>query len=55
MVFDWLVTGQIVPMNPAAAVRGTKHVVKTRETPVLEGAEWRKLLESISAVTLRPP
>ena len=28
MLFDWLITGQIVPMNPAAAVRGPKHVVK---------------------------
>src|ERR1700761_4416010 len=29
MLFDWLITGQIVPVNPAAAVRGPKHVVKT--------------------------
>jgi hypothetical protein len=29
-------------MNPAAAVRGPKHVVKTGKTPVLEGDEWRK-------------
>jgi hypothetical protein len=28
-------------------------VVKTGKTPVLEGAEWRKLLESIPAVTFR--
>ena len=47
MLFDWLVTGQVLPTNPAAAVRGPKHVVKTGKTPVLEGAEWRKLLESI--------
>ena len=53
MLFDWLVTGQVVPMNPAAAVRGPKHVVKTGKTPVLEGDEWRKLLDSIPAVTLR--
>src|SRR5215468_5132848 len=53
MLFDWLVTGQLVPMNPAAAVRGPKHVVKTGKTPVLEAAEWRKLLDSIPAVTLR--
>jgi hypothetical protein len=39
MLFDWLVTGQIVPMNPAAAVRGPRHVVKTGSTPVLEGDE----------------
>jgi Phage integrase, N-terminal SAM-like domain len=43
MLFDWLVTGQVVPMNPAAAVRGPKHVVKIGKTPVLEAAEWRKL------------
>ena len=29
MLFDWLVIGQVVPNNPAAAVRGPKHVVKT--------------------------
>jgi hypothetical protein len=48
-----LVTGQVVPMNPAAAVRGPTHVVKSGETPVLEGAEWRTLLDSIPANTLR--
>jgi hypothetical protein len=38
MLFDWLITGQVVPTevsNPAAAVRGAKHVVKTGKTPVL--------------------
>ena len=53
MLFDWLITGQILPMNPAAAVRGPKHVVKTGSTPVLEGDEWRKLLNSIPTTTLR--
>src|SRR5437868_5916353 len=53
MLFDWLVVGQVLPTNPAAAVRGPKHVVKTGKTPVLEGAEWRKLLDSIPATTLR--
>jgi integrase len=53
MLFDWLVVGQVVPTNPAAAVRGPKHVVKTGKTPVLEGAEWRKLLKSIPDTTLR--
>ena len=53
MLFDWLITGQILPMNPAAAVRGPKHVVKTGKTPVLEGEEWRKLLASIPTTTLR--
>jgi hypothetical protein len=43
----------VVPTNRAAAVRGPKHVVKTGRTPVLEGAEWRKLLKSIPETTLR--
>jgi site-specific recombinase XerC len=53
MLFDWLVIGQVVPTNPAAAVRGPKHVVKTGKTPVLEGSQWRELLHSIPDVTLR--
>jgi site-specific recombinase XerD len=53
MLFDWLVIGQVVPMNPAAAVRGPKHVVKTGKTPVLDGAEWRKLIDSIPTSTVR--
>ena len=48
MLFDWLITGQIVPHNSAAAVHGLKHVVKTGKTPVLEGSEWRELLDFIS-------
>jgi hypothetical protein len=28
MLFDWLVVGQVMPMNPAAAVRGPRHSVK---------------------------
>jgi hypothetical protein len=24
-LFDWLVTGQVVPVNPAASVRGPRH------------------------------
>jgi site-specific recombinase XerC len=53
MFFDWLVTGQVVLMNPAAAVRGPKYVVKTGKTPVLDSAEWRRLIDSISVGTVR--
>ena len=53
MLFDWLITGQVLPHNPAAAVRGPKHVVKTGKTPVLDGKEWRKLLDAIPANTVR--
>jgi site-specific recombinase XerD len=53
MLFDFLITGQILPHNPAAAVRGPKHVVKTGKTPVLDGKEWRKLLDAITTETVR--
>jgi Phage integrase, N-terminal SAM-like domain len=53
MLFDWLILGQIVPYNPAAAVRGPKHVVKTGVTPVLDAREWRALLDAIPTATVR--
>jgi site-specific recombinase XerD len=46
-LFDWLVTGQVVPVNPAASVRGPRHVVTCGQTPVLDPAEARALLDSI--------
>jgi len=47
MLFDWLVIGQVIPMNPAASVRGPKHVVKIGKTPVLKADQARHLLDSI--------
>ena len=47
MLFDWLVTGQVVATNPAHAVRGPKHVVKTGKTTVLDADQARTLLDSI--------
>lgn len=47
MLFDWLIVGQVVSSNPAAPVRGPKHVVKKGKTPVLAEQEARELLESI--------
>jgi len=52
MLFDWLVVRQVVENNPAAAVRGPKHVVKRGKTPVLEADEARQLLASIDVSTL---
>jgi site-specific recombinase XerC len=46
-LFDWLVTGQVVPINPAGSVRGPRHVVTCGQTPVLDPAEARALLDSI--------
>ena len=50
-LFDWLVTGQVLPFNPAASVRGPPHVSRTGKTPVLEPAEARALLDSIDVST----
>jgi integrase/recombinase XerC len=50
-LFDWLVVGQIVPVNPAAAVRGPKHIVRKGKTPVLEPVEARALLDRIDPTT----
>jgi site-specific recombinase XerD len=47
MMFDFLVTGHVVPVNPAASVRGPRHVVKKGKTPVLSREEARQLLDSI--------
>ena len=47
MLFDWLVVGQVVPTNPAASVRGPKHVVKKGKTPVLTPEEAHELFASI--------
>jgi site-specific recombinase XerD len=52
MLFDWLVTGQVVATNPAHSVRGPKHVVKTGKTTVLDADQARKLLDSIDTSTI---
>ena len=50
-LFDWLVVGQIVRANPAAAVRGPSYSVKVGKTPVLDAREARTLLDSIDVTT----
>jgi site-specific recombinase XerD len=50
-LFDWLVNDQVVPVNPAASVRGPTHVVRKGQTPMLEPKEARKLLDSIDTST----
>jgi integrase len=52
MLFDWLVVGQVLAVNPAAAVRGPKYVVRTGKTPVLGALEARQLLDSIDTSTV---
>src|SRR5215831_6513257 len=50
MLFDWLVLGRVIEVNPAHAVRGPKYVVKRGKTSVLTAEEARELLDSIPLV-----
>ncbi len=50
-LFDWLVTGQVMPTNPAASVRGPAHSVRRGKTPVLAPDEARRLLDAINVTT----
>jgi site-specific recombinase XerC len=52
MLFDWLIIGQVLAVNPAHAVRGPKHVVRRGKTPVLTEEQARHLLDSIDVTTL---
>lgn len=52
MLFDWLLTGQIVAMNPATSVRGPKYSVMRGKTPVLTPVEARRILNSIDLSTI---
>lgn len=51
-LFDWLIVGQVVPVNPAHAVQGPRHVVTEGLTPILERDELQLLLSSIDDQTL---
>ena len=50
-LFNWLVMGHALDMNPAHAVRGPKHVVRKGKTLVLTSEEARKLIDGIVVVT----
>ena len=47
MLFDWLVTGQVLPSNPAHSDRGPRHSVSKGATAVISSEEARELLDSI--------
>jgi site-specific recombinase XerD len=56
MQFDWLVTGQVMPSNPAYSVRGPRHSVSKGVRPVLSSEEATALLSGMdvsSVVGLR--
>jgi site-specific recombinase XerD len=52
MLFNWLIVGQVLAVNPAHAVRGPKHVVKRGKTPVLTEEQARQLIQSLDTSTL---
>ena len=52
MLFDWFVIGQVVPHNPAASVRGPKHVVSRGKTAVLPREDAKALIDAIETDTL---
>jgi len=52
MLFDYLVTGGILPFNPASSVRGPKYSIKKGKTPVLSEKDARALLDSIDISTV---
>lgn len=47
MLFDWLVTGQILPTNPAASVKPPRYSQTSGKTPVLSAQDARALIDSI--------
>jgi integrase/recombinase XerD len=51
-LFDYLVMGHVLAMNPASDVRRQKPIVNNRRTPVLQPVEARWLLESIDVTDL---
>ncbi len=51
-LFGWMVIDQIMPTNPAAAVRGPRHIVRRGKTPVLDPAEARQLIDAIDTTTV---
>jgi site-specific recombinase XerD len=51
-LFDWMVAGEIMPSNPAAAVRGPRHIVRRGKTPALDPVEARQLIDAIDTSTV---
>ncbi|MDM0037334.1 tyrosine-type recombinase/integrase [Variovorax sp. J22P271] len=51
VLFDWLVVGQVIPLNPASSVRGPRHSVRKGKTPVLTAEEARAMLDAIDITT----
>jgi integrase/recombinase XerD len=52
MLFDWLVVGQVLAVNPAAAVRGPKYVVRTgKGSPAIARVRFSELAIGVPALS----
>lgn len=51
-LLDWMVVSQAIPSNPAASVRGPRHIVRRGSTPVLAREDARRLLENLRIDTV---
>ena len=47
MLFDWLVTGQVIASNPAHSVRGPRHSVMKGSTTVMSSEDTSAFLKTI--------
>jgi site-specific recombinase XerD len=52
MLFDWMVTGQSMPSNPASSVRGPRYSYKKGKTPILDEDGMHKLIASIDTSSI---
>ena len=52
MLFDYLVTGGVLRVNPATAVKGPKVVIRKGKTPIVSAIEARLMLDAIDTSTL---
>ncbi len=52
MLFDWMVAGQVLPVNPAYAVRGPKHSQSEARRLYSKPDEARTLIDAIDAISL---
>ena len=53
-LFDWLVNGQVMPVNPAHSVRGPRHVVLAvpEPAPPAPAADYRERYQQLTGRSL---
>jgi site-specific recombinase XerD len=51
-LFDWMVSGGVLELNPASSVESPKHIVRKGKTPVLDADQTRQLLDGIATETI---